>query len=57
MEREEVVRIETKDRVRGHVEDLALQFKEILLYSEGHRGHSSRAVTKKNHCGFCVRIW
>lgn len=51
------MRTETKDRVGGHGEDLALQFKEILLYSEGHGGHSSRAVTKKNHCGFCVRIW
>lgn len=57
MEREGIVRTETKDRVGGHGEDLALQFKEILLYSEGHGGHSSRAVTKKNHCGFCVRIW
>ena len=57
MEREGIVRIETKDRVRGHVEDLALQFGKILLYSESHGGHSRRAVTKKNHCGFCVRIW
>lgn len=50
---EGIVRI---GRVGGHVEDLALQLKEILLYSEGHGGHSSRAVTKKNPCGFCVRI-